>query len=834
MRKAQLFKTNIFKPRFLMVFLLVVIVGFFFAGVANAGFPTFIATMLGWVIYGIVWALGQILILMMSVLVWVAQFNTFINAKAVTLGWKIVRDICNMFFVVIMLVIAFATVLRVEKYSYEKLLPKLIIMAILINFSKLICGLIIDAAQIVMLTFVNSFKDVAGSNLMNLLGLDNLVSMSENQDAANSTASSTGQDDVSGWSILGAYILALIYVIIALVTIVTMVVMLAVRIVMLWIYVVLSPMAYLLAAFPAGQKYASQWWEDFTRNVIVGPVLAFFIWLSFASLGSGGVDAITGSGVDAGTAKIGGTGGAQSLTKAGSPGNMLNFIISIAMLYGGLQVAQGVGGAAAGIAKKGVGQISKGALFASGAALAFSKRKAISAAKFTGRSAKTGLGAIDRGLGNMVDNTFRKDKDGKFRNPGATAYADKGLFNHTTDYLAALPGKAKVAMKSDKEMNLSLRNFNREADRVGVKDAVLKHDNKKYKFDENDQKFHELDKDNQPTANTLKDRTGKKEITKMSAARESFYDSYRSNFGKANVEANKEQDAKISEKQRDMAESAMSNEEIASILTNSSSSVTEKMAAAMTLAVKSGFKDASQVNAAKNALASNPILSKKFADEVDKNQAHLAYNLENEADIAKFKSRVSYGKIDTTKMQAEAYELPGMIKILQEYHGKDFGRVMQTVYNRGASYEKAVSTGLLANRDTTGDKINSNDQFASIHAKLTGEIQNSFSVNGQIDASAMERHFASRNAGAADLSKISKKYLEDLIAQNNQQVNQNILNGFSYSKLKSMLKQNSNDEVVKYMVDLHIKSNVNSANSKLILGDKDLGSLASPSSILVP
>jgi hypothetical protein len=49
-------------------------------------------------------------------------------------GWVITRDIANMFFIVILLVIAFATILQIEQYNYKKWLPKLILMAILINF----------------------------------------------------------------------------------------------------------------------------------------------------------------------------------------------------------------------------------------------------------------------------------------------------------------------------------------------------------------------------------------------------------------------------------------------------------------------------------------------------------------------------------------------------------------------------------------------------------------------------------------------------------------------------------------------------------------------------
>lgn len=352
MFKLPFLKAKYLQPRFLMVIFLVIIVGFSFAGVANAAISDAVATFLGWIVYGIVYALGWILTLVMQGLVWLAQWNNFIDAPAVVLGWKIVRDICNMFFVVIMLIIAFATILRVKDYTYEKLLPKLIIMAILINFSKMICGLLIDVSQVVMLTFVNSFKDVGGENLTKILGLDTLTSMKEG---------GAEEANITAWSIMGSYVLALVYVIVALITIITMMIMLAVRIVMIWIYVVLSPLAYLLGSFPAGKRYSSKWWHDFTRNLIVGPMLAFFIWLSFAALGTG-QDSVGSSGISADkpSAKGISSDGSNSITQAGSPDNMLNFVISIAMLYGGLTIAKSVGGAAGDMAGKGMGAISKG------------------------------------------------------------------------------------------------------------------------------------------------------------------------------------------------------------------------------------------------------------------------------------------------------------------------------------------------------------------------------------------------------------------------------------------------------------------------------------------
>lgn len=277
-------------------------------------------------------ALGWVLVQIMSILVYFAQYNGFINSAAVINGWVIVRDVCNMFFVLILLIIAFATILQVEEYNYKKWLPKLILMAVLINFSKTICGLLIDAAQIVMLTFVNSFKDIVGANLTSALGIADWQKISD-----------TGANN---WDVAAVLILAVIYVVIAIIVISAMLAMIAMRIVMIWIYVVLSPIAYLTAAFPAGKSYSSKWWSQFTQNLVVGPVLAFFIWLSFTSLTSfsssefmqdaNKVDNSNGSNIAQATP-----------TTFGTSNTMVKFIIAIGMLLGGMRIAQEIGGDAA-------------------------------------------------------------------------------------------------------------------------------------------------------------------------------------------------------------------------------------------------------------------------------------------------------------------------------------------------------------------------------------------------------------------------------------------------------------------------------------------------------
>lgn len=334
---------------------------FLLANTAHAAFEWAGDILIG-ILSFVISALGLVLVLVIQGLTLIASWQLFIKADAVMLGWIIVRDICNMFFVVVLMIIAFGTILNIPDYSYKKWLPKLVLFAILINFSKTICGLLIDVSQVVMLTFVNAFKDIGGANLTQVLGITDILTISQTSDG------------VSQWIIIGAYFLGLIYMLVAIVVISTMIMVLAMRVVMIWIYVVLSPAAYLLAAFPGGQKYSSQWWSEFIKNLIVGPVLAFFVWLSLASLtAEATVKSFQNSAADGNAASdisrvTGGGSMAVAGVEASTPSALIKYVIGIGMLVGGLMVSQQIGGAAGGLAGKGMSRLQKGAAFAGGMA----------------------------------------------------------------------------------------------------------------------------------------------------------------------------------------------------------------------------------------------------------------------------------------------------------------------------------------------------------------------------------------------------------------------------------------------------------------------------------
>lgn len=304
--------------------------------------------------------MGWILVLEVEAVIRVSQYFNFVSPgpSAVRLGWIVTRDLANMFFIVILLIIAFGTILGSSTYSYEKNLPRLLIMAVVINFSKTICGLFIDMGQVIMLTFVNGFKEAAAGNFVNAFQINKLLAL------GNSPGSYNFGMVVA---MMFAFILATICVCVTLV----LLVVLLFRVVMLWVLIILSPIAFLSSAIPKGGDYYAQWWKEFKKYIITGPIIAFFLWLALASVqdvGPGGFASQgfpkTYAGQGEGAAAVGGisnTGGSSStassaddskiVTEAGSADVIMNLVIAICILFAGLKFASESGAVGSGVAK---------------------------------------------------------------------------------------------------------------------------------------------------------------------------------------------------------------------------------------------------------------------------------------------------------------------------------------------------------------------------------------------------------------------------------------------------------------------------------------------------
>lgn len=268
----------------------------------------------------------------MWLLMILAQYNNFINENGVVTGWTVLRDLANMFFILILLIISFATIIRAQGYGYKQTLSRLIIVAILINFSRMIVGVLIDFSQVIMLTFVQAFRDTAAGNLVVALGLGKVTA--------------AGNNPMSDATYIQALFLGSGMLILAVVVIGAFIGVLAARIVKLWILTIMAPMAFLSYVLPKTQGFYNKWVSDLGRNLFSGPTLAFFLWLTFTITGRGDIHKEFLKEEVAGGAAI------NEVSAAASADNVINYVIAIALLAGSLQIVSASGAAGASVAGK--------------------------------------------------------------------------------------------------------------------------------------------------------------------------------------------------------------------------------------------------------------------------------------------------------------------------------------------------------------------------------------------------------------------------------------------------------------------------------------------------
>ncbi len=323
----------------------------FGANKANAAIENIPIPVIGHTIGVVLWIietlLSKLLYLAANLADIILGMTQFTKVSIVTIGWTITRDLANMFFVLILLVIAIATILRVETYGMKALLPKLIIAALLINFSLVIAGAIIDFTQVLTNFFIES---AAGGKNVSVIIMEGLQvhELYEHDD---------GLALISLKTFLGPSIAQLMESAFAVAILMTAVFafcaigfFLIVRIAILWLLLILAPIVWLLMVIPQTESMWKSWWNSFLKWSFFAPIYAFFLYITLTAIQSKVIVTEITEGIEL-------TEGAVfSSIFASNPQIILQYIFIILMLLGGLVVAQKAGvygaGGAMTLAKK--------------------------------------------------------------------------------------------------------------------------------------------------------------------------------------------------------------------------------------------------------------------------------------------------------------------------------------------------------------------------------------------------------------------------------------------------------------------------------------------------
>src|SRR3989344_2004617 len=223
---------------------------------------------------------GKVIGVLAVALNWVIHIPVYPDGglPVVDESWKIMRNFANMFFIVALIVMAFATIFNVTKYEARTLFPKFLISALLINFSLVLGVLVIDASQVVTNTFLVAIGDMS-------LRLGQELNPSQLLPSEGQVYAAVSVDSAVFGSLV-SLLFAVVLLFTFLFSLLTAFIFAIIRIPILWALLVVSPVAWMLNIFPAGQGTYKKWWSLFIGWNMFLPIFLFFLYFGLYFLQS--------------------------------------------------------------------------------------------------------------------------------------------------------------------------------------------------------------------------------------------------------------------------------------------------------------------------------------------------------------------------------------------------------------------------------------------------------------------------------------------------------------------------------------------------------------------
>ncbi|HWA64531.1 MAG TPA: hypothetical protein VG866_01600 [Candidatus Paceibacterota bacterium] len=241
-------------------------------------------TSLGTVITFLITSLNSIIIQLISVVLRVFNFALYLRAfndmPVITGTWTILRNFSNMLFVVLLIWMAFATIFDSSKYSFQKMIVRFLIVAVLINFSLVLGGLVIDACQVLTNVFLAAIGNPA-DKLGQYLSPTSLVGLTPGD------SGSIYDIDVFSAGAISA-IMRLVISAMFLFSILVATFFAVIRIFVIWGLLIISPLAWMANILPGTQKQFYRWWGMFFGWNLFLPVYLFFLYLTLFFLSQRG------------------------------------------------------------------------------------------------------------------------------------------------------------------------------------------------------------------------------------------------------------------------------------------------------------------------------------------------------------------------------------------------------------------------------------------------------------------------------------------------------------------------------------------------------------------
>lgn len=195
--------------------------------------------------------------------------------------WEYVRNLTNIIFIIFILVVVFSqlTGFGISNYGIKKVLPRIVITAILVNLSFIICALAVDASNILGASLRGVFttvqenaiangavNDVANFSIAEMVGTA-LGTVAVGTGAAIAGVAIAGGIGAALWMLLPVILAGVIAVVAALIT-------LAARQALILLLIMIAPMAFVAYLLPNTESWFKKWKDLFMRMLIFYPMFS--------------------------------------------------------------------------------------------------------------------------------------------------------------------------------------------------------------------------------------------------------------------------------------------------------------------------------------------------------------------------------------------------------------------------------------------------------------------------------------------------------------------------------------------------------------------------------
>lgn len=193
--------------------------------------------------------------------------------------WNYFLGVANIAFVIFLLIAIYSQItgVGISNYGIKKALPKLIIAAIMVNLSFLICSILVDASNIIGAGLRGIFTSIEESTVPYFLGAEGAASAETNvamTELYGALAGGTGLAVTAGfvafeggeiWMLIPAVLAALISVVVGLITI-------ALRQVVVILLIMIAPLAIVAYIMPNTESLFKKWKNLLVRMLVFYPM----------------------------------------------------------------------------------------------------------------------------------------------------------------------------------------------------------------------------------------------------------------------------------------------------------------------------------------------------------------------------------------------------------------------------------------------------------------------------------------------------------------------------------------------------------------------------------